>query len=296
MRRQGTARRPPRRDLGIVSSIAALFPDAGPCGLTAPTNGEAALVAYLRTPRSARGASAADGITVTVVLPGFCVKGRSGGGRREVTDAMLRPPRGAEPFEKGDTAEGGCPGGRIVAGDRGRGGARPSSPLPLFFALPRLSRPPLAPGARWSMPVVPAFRATIAPDGPRLGSGERRTPAAPRTAAVEPHEPGDGAGHPPPRRPAPSHPAYNSSPFVAGSIRGSGKPDGGDPGGALPARRTFSPREAVGRAASVPSPSLSVRFRHSRGELHSAVDLLGRVGRVDEEGAGVPPSPAPPDR
>lgn len=162
MRRQGTARRPPRR-IGIVSSIAALFPTPD---LAVYSATKAALVAYAH---AVRPRLAADGITVTVSCPGF------------VTTPMSARHDGAKPFEMTPQAAA----RRIVAVTEA---GRRTAVFPLPFALLAYLAP-LAPGALVDA-VVPAFRATIAPD-PRL-ERERRTPAAPRTAAVEPHEPGDG--------------------------------------------------------------------------------------------------------
>jgi len=152
MRRQGSQGRPPRR-VGIVASIAGLFPTPD---LAVYSATKAGLVAYAH---GIRPRLAVDGITVTAVCPGF------------VTSPMSARHRGAKPFEM--TADAAA--ARILAAVEA---GRRTAVFPLPFAL--LSwLAPVAPGAVVDR-IVPAFRAEIMPD-PRTetGPGARsdRTPS-----------------------------------------------------------------------------------------------------------------------
>lgn len=154
MRRQGTARRP-QRHIGIVSSIAALFPTPD---LAVYSATKAGLLAYghaLR-PRLAR-----DGISLTVCAPGF------------VSTPMSARHFGAKPFEiSADAAA-----RRIVSATESR---RRTAIFPLPFALLAYCAP-LAPGALIDA-LVPLFRADIAPDTrpdrPHLRAATRPSPAS----------------------------------------------------------------------------------------------------------------------
>jgi short-subunit dehydrogenase len=152
MRRQGAARRRLRR-IGIVASIAGLFPTPD---LAVYSATKAGLVAYAH---ALRPRLAGAGIAVTVVCPGF------------VTSPMSDRHKGAKPFEM--TAQAAAR--RIVAAVEG---GRRTAVFPLPFALLSLVAP-LAPGPLVDR-VVPAFRAEIMPD-PR---NEPR-PARPRDRSAD---------------------------------------------------------------------------------------------------------------
>lgn len=161
MRSQGTARRPVRH-IGIVSSIAGLFPTPD---LAVYSATKAALVAYAH---AVRPRFSADGISVTVCCPGF------------VTTPMSARHKGAKPFEMSPEAAA----RRIVSATEA---GRRTAVFPLPFALLAYLAP-LAPGGLIDA-IVPLFRAEIAPD-PRLDPARPRpSPILRKPAAGELPEP-----------------------------------------------------------------------------------------------------------